>query len=118
MCVAGNISCLFLSLLLFFMPGLLLAHPGTEWGMAPVSPLPCHKVGHVVPVSCPSQPVPSKVVLSHPTLFRCISFNSVQVTDEQFKHRANRFPRDPPATKEVRIPKIYDIYNCMFLLRL
>ncbi|CAM9773913.1 unnamed protein product, partial [Ectocarpus sp. 12 AP-2014] len=23
-----------------------------------------------------------------------------QVTDEQFKHRANRFPRDPPATKE------------------
>ncbi|CAN0054314.1 unnamed protein product, partial [Ectocarpus sp. 8 AP-2014] len=25
-----------------------------------------------------------------------------EVTDEQFKHRANRFPRDPPATKEVR----------------
>ncbi|CAN0315543.1 unnamed protein product [Ectocarpus sp. 6 AP-2014] len=23
-----------------------------------------------------------------------------EVTDEQFKHRANRFPRDPPATKE------------------
>lgn len=26
-----------------------------------------------------------------------------QVTDEQFKHRVNRFPRDPPATKEVRL---------------
>lgn len=26
-----------------------------------------------------------------------------QVTDEQFAHRMNRFPRDPPATKEVSL---------------
>lgn len=25
-----------------------------------------------------------------------------QVSDDQFMHRANRFPRDPPATKEVK----------------
>lgn len=35
-----------------------------------------------------------------------------EVTDEQFVHRANRFPRDPPATKEVSSISINMILVC------
>ena len=44
-------------------------------------------------------PLPTLRLPSLATL--CLSIDHNQVTDEQFAHRSNRFPRDPPATKEV-----------------